>query len=161
MLLCKVKMGIPFTSHKIFIRSAFSCKINLLFFSCLKDMTLKCNEEGRSLSSEAFTKISISNLRRPAVPDLSTDMSLSIFKKVYFFDFYRTAILTHFVPQASYDFVFSLRTVKRTGRGKVQFPSTTQERRGRDAWVCHLSCMRITWMCLPHAAPSHSEAFLD
>ncbi|XP_060775026.1 protein unc-80 homolog isoform X7 [Neoarius graeffei] len=46
-----------------------------------QDMTLKCNEEGRSLSSETFTKISITNLRRQAIPDLSTDMSMNIFKK--------------------------------------------------------------------------------
>ncbi|XP_053540162.1 protein unc-80 homolog [Ictalurus punctatus] len=46
-----------------------------------QDMTLKCNEEGRSLSSETFSKISITNLRRPAIPDLSTDVSMNIFKK--------------------------------------------------------------------------------
>lgn len=45
-------------------------------------MTLKCNEEGRSLSSETFSKISITNLRRQAIPDLSTDMGMNIFKKV-------------------------------------------------------------------------------
>ncbi|XP_046704530.1 protein unc-80 homolog isoform X4 [Silurus meridionalis] len=46
-----------------------------------QDMTLKCNEEGRSLSSETFSKISITNLRRQAIPDLSTDISMNIFKK--------------------------------------------------------------------------------
>ncbi len=47
-----------------------------------KDMTLKCNEESRSLSSETFSKVSFTNLRRPAVPDLSTEMGMNIFKKV-------------------------------------------------------------------------------
>uniref|UniRef100_A0A671LGV2 Protein unc-80 homolog n=1 Tax=Sinocyclocheilus anshuiensis TaxID=1608454 RepID=A0A671LGV2_9TELE len=46
-----------------------------------QDMTLKCNEESRSLSSETFSKVSITNLRRPAVPDLSTEMGMNIFKK--------------------------------------------------------------------------------
>ncbi|XP_030638088.1 protein unc-80 homolog [Chanos chanos] len=46
-----------------------------------QDMTLKCNEEGRSLSSETFPKVSVTNLRRQAVPDLSTDMGMNIFKK--------------------------------------------------------------------------------
>ncbi|XP_056606879.1 protein unc-80 homolog isoform X3 [Triplophysa dalaica] len=46
-----------------------------------QDMTAKCNEEGRSLSSETFSKISVSNLRRQAVPDLSTEMGMNIFKK--------------------------------------------------------------------------------
>lgn len=56
-----------------------------LYSLCSKDMTLKCNEEGRSLSSETFSKISITNLRRPAIPDLSTDVSMNIFKKVCWF----------------------------------------------------------------------------
>uniref|UniRef100_A0A3B4DM80 Unc-80 homolog (C. elegans) n=1 Tax=Pygocentrus nattereri TaxID=42514 RepID=A0A3B4DM80_PYGNA len=43
-----------------------------------QDMTLKCNEEGRSLSSETFSKVSITNLRRQAVPDLA---HLSTFRK--------------------------------------------------------------------------------
>nr|XP_055069095.1 protein unc-80 homolog isoform X5 [Misgurnus anguillicaudatus] len=46
-----------------------------------QDMTLKCNEESRSLSSETFSKVSYSNLRRQAVPDLSTEMGMNIFKK--------------------------------------------------------------------------------
>ncbi|XP_065096078.1 protein unc-80 homolog isoform X3 [Paramisgurnus dabryanus] len=46
-----------------------------------QDMTLKCNEESRSLSSETFAKVSVSNLRRQAVPDLSTEMGMNIFKK--------------------------------------------------------------------------------
>ncbi|KTG41084.1 hypothetical protein cypCar_00001372 [Cyprinus carpio] len=45
------------------------------------DMTLKCNEESRSLSSETFSKVSVTNLRRPAVPDLSIEMGMNIFKK--------------------------------------------------------------------------------
>lgn len=57
------------------------------FFShFFKDMTSKCNEEGRSLSSETFSKISVSNLRRQAVPDLSTEMGMNIFKKVWIND---------------------------------------------------------------------------
>ncbi|XP_076872130.1 protein unc-80 homolog isoform X4 [Brachyhypopomus gauderio] len=46
-----------------------------------QDMTLKCNEEARSLSSETFSKVSITNLRRQAVADLSTDLGMNIFKK--------------------------------------------------------------------------------
>uniref|UniRef100_A0A8C1LHR2 Unc-80 homolog (C. elegans) n=1 Tax=Cyprinus carpio TaxID=7962 RepID=A0A8C1LHR2_CYPCA len=46
-----------------------------------QDMTLKCNEESRSLSSETFSKVSVTNLRRPAVPDLSIEMGMNIFKK--------------------------------------------------------------------------------
>lgn len=48
----------------------------------LQDLTMKCNEEEKSLSTEAFSKVSLTNLRRPAVPDLSTDMGMNIFKKV-------------------------------------------------------------------------------
>lgn len=43
---------------------------------------MKCNEEEKSLSTEAFSKVSLTNLRRPAVPDLSTDLGMNIFKKV-------------------------------------------------------------------------------
>uniref|UniRef100_A0A8C6ZHC6 Unc-80 homolog, NALCN channel complex subunit n=1 Tax=Nothoprocta perdicaria TaxID=30464 RepID=A0A8C6ZHC6_NOTPE len=46
-----------------------------------QDLTLKCNEEEKSLSTEAFSKVSLTNLRRPAVPDLSTDLGMNIFKK--------------------------------------------------------------------------------
>lgn len=45
-------------------------------------MSLKCNEEGKSLSTETFTKVSLTNLRRPAVPDLASDLGMNIFKKV-------------------------------------------------------------------------------
>ena len=43
---------------------------------------MKCNEEEKSLSSEAFSKVSLTNLRRSAVPDLSSDLGMNIFKKV-------------------------------------------------------------------------------
>uniref|UniRef100_H3AAS0 Unc-80 homolog (C. elegans) n=1 Tax=Latimeria chalumnae TaxID=7897 RepID=H3AAS0_LATCH len=46
-----------------------------------KDLTMKCNEEEKSLSAEAFSKVSLTNLRRSAVPDLSTDLGMNIFKK--------------------------------------------------------------------------------
>ncbi|MEQ2199947.1 Protein unc-80, partial [Xenoophorus captivus] len=46
------------------------------------DMSLKCNEEGKSLSTETFAKVSLTNLRRQAVPDLSSDLGMNIFKKV-------------------------------------------------------------------------------
>ncbi|XP_061686965.1 protein unc-80 homolog isoform X16 [Syngnathoides biaculeatus] len=46
-----------------------------------QDMSLKCNEEGKSLSTETFTKVSLTNLRRQAVPDLSSDLGMNIFKK--------------------------------------------------------------------------------
>ena len=45
-------------------------------------MSLKCNEEGTSLSSETFAKVSLTNLRRQAVPDLSSDLGKNLFKKV-------------------------------------------------------------------------------
>lgn len=45
-------------------------------------MSLKCNEEGKSLSTETFAKVSLTNLRRQAVPDLSSDLGINIFKKV-------------------------------------------------------------------------------
>ncbi|XP_042293302.1 protein unc-80 homolog isoform X5 [Sceloporus undulatus] len=46
-----------------------------------QDLTMKCNEEEKSLSTEAFAKVSLTNLRRPAVPDLSSDLGMNIFKK--------------------------------------------------------------------------------
>lgn len=47
-----------------------------------QDMSLKCNEEGKSLSTETFAKVSLTNLRRQAVPDLASDLGMNIFKKV-------------------------------------------------------------------------------
>uniref|UniRef100_A0A8C4P1H3 Protein unc-80 homolog n=1 Tax=Dicentrarchus labrax TaxID=13489 RepID=A0A8C4P1H3_DICLA len=46
-----------------------------------QDMSLKCNEEGKSLSTETFAKVSLTNLRRQAVPDLASDLGINIFKK--------------------------------------------------------------------------------
>ncbi|XP_031813996.1 protein unc-80 homolog isoform X12 [Sarcophilus harrisii] len=46
-----------------------------------QDLTMKCNEEEKSLSTEAFSKMSLTNLRRSAVPDLSSDLGMNIFKK--------------------------------------------------------------------------------
>ncbi|KAM6945754.1 LOW QUALITY PROTEIN: protein unc-80 homolog [Aplochiton taeniatus] len=46
-----------------------------------QDMSLRCNEQGKSLSSETFAKVSLTNLRRQAVPDLSSDLGMNIFKK--------------------------------------------------------------------------------
>ena len=43
---------------------------------------MKCNEEEKSLSPEAFSKVSLTNLRRSAIPDLSSDLGMNIFKKV-------------------------------------------------------------------------------
>lgn len=48
----------------------------------MQDMSLKCNEEEKSLSTETFAKVSLTNLRRQAVPDLSSDLGMNIFKKV-------------------------------------------------------------------------------
>lgn len=45
-------------------------------------MSLKCNEEEKSLSTETFAKVSLTNLRRQAVPDLASDLGMNIFKKV-------------------------------------------------------------------------------
>lgn len=61
-----------------------SCSFHhLCFLVCyLQDMSLKCNEEGKSLSTETFAKVSLTNLRRQAVPDLSSDLGMNIFKKV-------------------------------------------------------------------------------
>ncbi|XP_056440893.1 protein unc-80 homolog [Gadus chalcogrammus] len=44
-----------------------------------QDMSLKANED--SLSAETFSKVSLTNLRRQAVPDLSSDLGLNLFKK--------------------------------------------------------------------------------
>lgn len=55
---------------------------DLLCVCVLQDMTLKCNEEGKSLSAETFAKVSLTNLRRQAVPDLASDLGMNIFKKV-------------------------------------------------------------------------------
>lgn len=60
----------------------------VVFFWELQDLTMKCNEEEKSLSTEAFSKVSLTNLRRPAVPDLSTDLGMNIFKKVSGREFY-------------------------------------------------------------------------
>lgn len=49
---------------------------------CVQDLSLKCNEEGKSLSTETFAKVSLTNLRRQAVPDLASDLGMNIFKKV-------------------------------------------------------------------------------
>ncbi|XP_029696087.1 protein unc-80 homolog isoform X16 [Takifugu rubripes] len=46
-----------------------------------QDMSLKCNEEEKSLSTETFAKVSLTNLRRQAVPDLASDLGMNIFKK--------------------------------------------------------------------------------
>lgn len=48
----------------------------------LQDMSLKCNEEEKSLSTETFARVSLTNLRRQAVPDLASDLGMNIFKKV-------------------------------------------------------------------------------
>lgn len=61
----------------------------VFFFRGVKDLTMKCNEEEKSLSTEAFAKVSLTNLRRLAVPDLSTDLGMNIFKKV-------NSTITHF-----------------------------------------------------------------
>uniref|UniRef100_A0A8C5MCX8 Unc-80 homolog, NALCN channel complex subunit n=1 Tax=Leptobrachium leishanense TaxID=445787 RepID=A0A8C5MCX8_9ANUR len=45
-----------------------------------QDLT-KCNEEDRSLGAEPYAKVSLTNLRRPAIPDLSSDIGINIFKK--------------------------------------------------------------------------------
>lgn len=58
-----------------------SLTINLFLLS-IKDLTMKCNEEEKSLSPEAFSKVSLTNLRRSAIPDLSSDLGMNIFKKV-------------------------------------------------------------------------------
>ncbi|MBN3284249.1 UNC80 protein, partial [Polyodon spathula] len=42
-------------------------------------MTSKCKEE-KSFSTETFSKVSLTNLRRQAVPDLSSDLGMNIFK---------------------------------------------------------------------------------
>ncbi|XP_053326722.1 protein unc-80 homolog [Spea bombifrons] len=46
-----------------------------------QDLTMKCNEEDRSLGTEPYAKVSLSNLRRSAIPDLSSDIGINIFKK--------------------------------------------------------------------------------
>ncbi|XP_041433155.1 protein unc-80 homolog isoform X11 [Xenopus laevis] len=44
-----------------------------------QDLTMKCNEEDRG--TEPYAKVSLTNLRRPAIPDLSSDIGINIFKK--------------------------------------------------------------------------------
>lgn len=62
----------------------------IFFYLCfLQDLSLKCNEEGKSLSTETFTKVSLTNLRRQAVPDLASDLGMNIFKKVFFLSIYQ------------------------------------------------------------------------
>ncbi|XP_071977418.1 protein unc-80 homolog isoform X11 [Engystomops pustulosus] len=46
-----------------------------------QDMT-KCNEEDRALGSEPYAKVSLTNLRRSAIPDLSSDIGINIFKRL-------------------------------------------------------------------------------
>ncbi|GCC40145.1 hypothetical protein chiPu_0024369, partial [Chiloscyllium punctatum] len=62
----------------------FSCvqPIQIPVSLYVQDLTMKCNEEEKSLSSETFSKVSVTNLRRQAVPDLSSDLGMNIFKKV-------------------------------------------------------------------------------
>lgn len=63
---------------------------------CLQDMSLKCNEEGKSLSTETFAKVSLTNLRRQAVPDLASDLGMNIFKKVTHPDARRSRFISCF-----------------------------------------------------------------
>uniref|UniRef100_A0A663LXR0 Unc-80 homolog, NALCN channel complex subunit n=1 Tax=Athene cunicularia TaxID=194338 RepID=A0A663LXR0_ATHCN len=71
--------------RKFFQNSMATVELFVFLFAPLvhriKDLTMKCNEEEKSLSTEAFSKVSLTNLRRPAVPDLSTDLGMNIFKK--------------------------------------------------------------------------------
>ncbi|XP_066431737.1 protein unc-80 homolog isoform X2 [Eleutherodactylus coqui] len=46
-----------------------------------QDMT-KCNEEDRTLGTEPYAKVSLTNLRRAAIPDLSSDIGINIFKRL-------------------------------------------------------------------------------
>lgn len=61
------------------------CWVDCVLCCAPQDMSLKCNEEGKSLSTETFAKVSLTNLRRQAVPDLSSDLGMNIFKKVDIF----------------------------------------------------------------------------
>lgn len=70
-------------------------------------MSLKCNEEGKSLSTETFAKVSLTNLRRQAVPDLSSDLGMNIFKKV----------------SAQFDPTVGFFTLKTSGSAAVQEPT--------------------------------------
>ena len=63
-------------------RDSYSLWAFYLFLLSIKDLTMKCNEEEKSLSPEAFSKVSLTNLRRSAIPDLSSDLGMNIFKKV-------------------------------------------------------------------------------
>lgn len=130
-----------------------------------KDMTLKCSEEGRSLSSETFSKISITNLRRQAIPDLSTDMSMNIFKKVCWVHFnrLRKQVINNTLCLGILYFLlnFSLRTAERTGKERALFHFTIREKKDSDVWGCPFSCTKTTWMCHLHEVPSRLEASLD
>lgn len=108
----------------------------------LQDMSLKCNEEGKSLSTETFAKVSLTNLRRQAVPDLSSDLGMNIFKKVR--DIFLCSPLSHktdvvLTGKPFFFFCFSLRTGVKTGRGRALSPSITQGRSVSAVWG-FLSC---------------------
>lgn len=70
--------------RRIMLRCPRCTYCYLIYILCcvLQDMSLKCNEEGKSLSTETFAKVSLTNLRRQAVPDLASDLGMNIFKKV-------------------------------------------------------------------------------
>lgn len=147
-------------------------------------MSLKCNEEGKSLSSETFAKVSLTNLRRQAVPDLSSDLGMNIFKKVRnqtlschfkIFVLWNLNILSTclslysgslsvFLERMFISLVLvfhcSLRTGVRIGRERAPFPSITQERSASAEWG-FLSCFTMTTSTsLPPAAPFPLEVSL-
>lgn len=101
-------------------------------------MTLKCNEEGRSLSSETFSKISITNLRRQAIPDLSTDVSMNIFKKVCCFQVFNAHyevqknLLLPYQHVNSFVYLqFKNRKEDRERKGSIPFHHTGKKRQRR------------------------------
>ncbi|KAK7889619.1 hypothetical protein WMY93_025179 [Mugilogobius chulae] len=99
-----------------------------------QDMSLKCDEEGKSLSTETFAKVSLTNLRRQAVPDLSSDLGMNIFKK------------------------FKNRREDRERKGSIPFHHTGKKRQRRMGvpFLMHEDHLDVS----PHAAPSPSGASL-
>lgn len=118
-------------------------------------MSLKCNEEEKSLSTETFAKVSLTNLRRQAVPDLASDLGINIFKKVR--RLHADVIVDQNLIWESSE-LSSLRTGARTARGKVPSPSTMREKNDSAVWGCRSCSTRTSWMSHRPVAPSHLEA---
>jgi len=64
------------------MEEVFHTDRDVICLLCCVLQDMRENEEGKSLSTETFTKVSLTSLRRQAVPDLSSDLGMNLFKKV-------------------------------------------------------------------------------